>query len=644
MKKIFKYILVAGLSLGLMSCDKFFDSMEGDLSKVSAEDLLASNSGLLGLLANLYSNLPDMGVSTADQGTLYANGSRSTPSYANGTSGTWSYGTIRSIHKFMEAVESAQKAGTLDENTAKGYLGEAHFLRACMYFAGVRAYGGMPLLDRALDDVPIDSEDLYIPRSTEKDSWDWVINEFQVAADMMPASQSQPMRANKYTALAMKARAALWAASLSKYWNRAALDNGYAAVQQKLTYMQASYADAYYQDAIDASKQVIDSGKYGLVGANPANVDAAVGSLIDLFQSYDVHEGIFGRSYNNGTTTSGNGNQGWGPNQVVTGYLQGTYSVTLNLADAYDNYSDLNERKRVSGQIQTLVSGDESSYLTDERQLTADMLPNYKRYNTVDEPFKIKDARFQAWVCYPGTSFRGVTINNQAGMVMPDGTLAVYPGNNTGVEKNGVEYYPYGGPGDQNSMFYKLDKDINDSNRSFYCFQIRKGLDETGNNPNPQTPWYNMRYSEILRTYAEAVVESGKGDKGLAKKCLNEVRHRAGFKDDIELTLENVLHEWKCEFAFENQWSHVLHRRRAFITSSGSSMEEGPLVRKLTLIPIVDLSGAEAQYIFVRCYPYNATQKQGYNGSFDYKANDYYSQIPNYAKNHLVPNNLNVAN
>ena len=193
-------------------------------------------------------------------------------------------------------------------------------------------------------------------------------------------------------------------------------------------------------------------------------------------------------------------------------------------------------------------------------------------------------------------------------------------------------------------MFYKLDKDINDSNRSFYCFQIRKGLDETGNNPNPQTPWYNMRYSEILLTYAEAVVESGKGDKGLAKKCLNEVRHRAGFKDDIELTLENVLHEWKCEFAFENQWSHVLHRRRAFITSSGSSMEEGPLVRKLTLIPIVDLSGAEAQYIFVRCYPYNATQKQGYNGSFDYKANDYYSQIPNYAKNHLVPNNLNVAN
>ena len=45
MKKIFRYILIAGLSLGLMSCDKFFDNMEGDLSKVKAEDLMAKRPG-----------------------------------------------------------------------------------------------------------------------------------------------------------------------------------------------------------------------------------------------------------------------------------------------------------------------------------------------------------------------------------------------------------------------------------------------------------------------------------------------------------------------------------------------------------------------------------------------------------------------
>ena len=638
MKKIFRYILIAGLSLGLVSCDKFFDNMEGDLSKVKAEDLMASNSGFLALLANLYSNLPDMSMSSADQNTMFANASRSTPSYGNGTSGFWSYSTIRSVHKFMEAVESMKADGKLDETTANAYLGEAKFLRAYFYFCSVRVYGGIPILERALDDVPIDSEELYIPRKTEKDSWDWVIREFQEAADLMPATQAQAMRATKYTALAMKARAALWAASLCKYWDHAPLNAGYIAVQKGYTKMVSSDAAGYYAQAMTAAKEVIQSGAYELAGQDPASIDAAKSNLINLFQKYNAKEGVFGRSYDIGSATSGNGNQGWGPNQVVTGYLQGTYSVTLNLADEYDYFTDANARTRADGKIKTFVDGDETSYLTDEGQLTVADLPKYKRYASVDEPFLLKDARFQAWVCYPGSNFRGTTINNQAGMIMPDGTLAVYPGNNNAVSKNGVDYYPYGGEGDQNSMFYKLDKDVNDSNRSFYCFQLRKGLDETGNNPNPQTPWYNMRYSEVLLTYAEAALESNKVDD-LAKKCLNDVRHRAGFKDDVDVTLENVLHEWKCEFAFENQWSHVLHRRRGFITTNTGTVEEGNLTRKLTLIPIVDLSGDAAQWIFVRCYPYNATAKQKYNGFFDFKADDYYNQIPNYAKNHLDPNN-----
>ena len=175
MKKIFRYILIAGLSLGLMSCDKFFDNMEGDLSKVKAEDLMASNSGFLALLANLYSNLPDMSMSSSDQNSMFANGSRSTPSYGDGTTSFWSYGTIRSVHKFMEAVEQEKAAGRIDEETANAYLGEGRFLRACFYFASVRAYGGIPILDHLLDNEPIDSEALYIPRSTEKESWDWVL-------------------------------------------------------------------------------------------------------------------------------------------------------------------------------------------------------------------------------------------------------------------------------------------------------------------------------------------------------------------------------------------------------------------------------------------------------------------------------------
>ena len=638
MKKIFKYILLAGLSFGLMSCDKFFDNAEGDLNKVAAEDLLASNSGLLSLLANLYSALPDMSVSTGDQSQMFANGSRSTPSYGTSVSGFWNYGNVRAVNNYLAAVENAN----LDDATKAAYTGEGIFIRACYYFASVRMYGGIPIVDISLDDKYVDgnADALYYDRSTEKESWDWVLDQLQKAADLLPATK-QGLRANKYVALAMKARVALWAASESKYWNRAPINSSYTAVQKKLTYMEASYADAYYQMAIDASKQVIESGLYGLTGENPASIAAARDNFIDLFQTYNQTEGVFGRSYNIGSQNSGNGNQGWGPNQLVTGYLQGTYAVTLNLADEYDYYSDADARNRANGKIATRVDGNEDNYMTyPETEFTASKVADFKHYDSPDGPFKLKDARFQAWVAYPGNTYRGKTLNNEAGMVMPDGSVKVYPLDNNGVSFQGATYYPYGGDGDNNSFFYHLNVDINDSNRAFYCFQILKGIDKTQNTQTPQTPCYNIRFSEMLLTYAEAVAESGKGDKGKAAEYLNAVRHRAGFKDNVELTLENVLHEWKVEFALENKWTNVLHRRRAFYNPDNTpTVEEGSLGKKLTLVPMVDLSGSKAQWIFLRAIPYNATPNQGYSGTLRVNPEDYYSQIPNYQKNRIDPNN-----
>ena len=620
MKKIFKYILLAGLSFSLVSCDKFFDNAEGDLNLVSAEDLLASNSGLLSLLANLYSALPDMSVSTGDQSQMFANGSRSTPSYGTSVSGFWNYGNIRAVNNFLQAVENAD----LDEPTKKAYTGEGLFIRACYYFASVRIYGGIPIVDISLDDKYVDGDAsaLYYPRSTEKE-------------------EKKGLRANKYVALAMKARVALWAASESKYWNRAPINSAYTAVQKKLTYMEASYADAYYKMAIDASKQVIESGLYGLAGENPGSISAARDNFIDLFQTYNQTEGVFGRSYNIGSQNSGNGNQGWGPNQLVTGYLQGTYAVTLNLADEYDYYSDADARNSVAGKIATRVDGNEDSYMTyPVDEFTSAKVADFKHYDSPDGPFKLKDARFQAWVAYPGNTFRGKTLNNEAGMVMPDGSVKVYPLDNNGVQFQGATYYPYGGDGENNSFFYHLNVDINDSNRAFYCFQILKGIDKTQNTQTPQTPCYNIRFPEMLLTYAEAVVESNQGDKAKAAEYLNAVRHRAGFKDNVALTLENVLHEWKVEFALENKWTNVLHRRRAFYNPDNTpTVEEGTVGKKLTLVPMVDLSGSKAQWIFLRAVPYNATPNQGYSGTLRVQAEDYYGQIPNYQKNRIEPNN-----
>ena len=652
MKKIFRYILIAGLSLGLVSCDKFFDSMEGDLSKVAAEDLLSSDNGILALLANLYSNLPGVSMTDNDKYQMFGNTARDVPDYKNTTPGFWDYKSVRAANKFLEAVHESYEKGLFDASARDAYLGEGYFIRACYYFANVRTHGGIPIVEESLDKYyGVDNDKLYVPRSTEKDTWDWVLAEFQKAADLLPVVQSQEMRANKYTALAMKARAALWAASESKYWDRAPINSSYEAVQKKLTYMEKSYADAYYQQAIDAAGLVITSGQYKLYGGTPSSLSSAIENLTELFQNYKTEEGIFGRSYKTGDSSTNNGTDKWVPNQFAVGYTgtgAANYAATLNLADEYDYYDNALSRKHKDGKIQTLVSGDENAYMTyPQNELQPAMVANYKHYDSVQEPFLLKDARFQAWVIYPGCTFRNVTVYMEGGMVKPDGSVSVYPtsdtsgSGNVGVEKNGKTYYPYGGEASNNSAFMALLTDKNSNNRNSYCFSPRKFLDQKSANQYVQTPYYDIRFAEILLTYAEAVVESGKGDKNLAKTYLNMIRHRAGFTDDVELTLENVLHEWKVEFPFENKWSNVLYRRRAFYNPSNvPTYEEGSLGKKLTLIPMVDLSGEKAQWIFLRSLPVTATALwDGYSGVLSFANEDYYAQIPNYVNNKIEPNN-----
>ena len=652
MKKIFKYILIAGLSLGLVSCDKFFDDMEGDLSKVAAEDLLQSENGLLALLADLYSSLPGVGISDNDKYQMFGNNAREIPSYGSSVSGFWDYKTIRAVNNFLQAVEDCRDRNILAEETADHYKGEALFLRAYYYFASVRVYGGVPIVTEPLDKYyGTEEEDkLYVPRSTEKETWDWVLAQFEEAAQLLPATQTQEMRANKFSAYGMKARAALWAASESKYWNRQSPDLSYNAVSKGLTFMKPEYANEYYQMAIDAAQKVIAEETIKLYGENPSSVNDAIDNLSELFQNWKKEEGLFGRSYKTGNSSTTNGTEKWVPNQFATGYTgtgAANYAVTLNLADEYDYYDNTTDRKHLSGTIQTLVNGDEKAYFTDpEVEFTSSQVASYKHYDNITDPFTLKDARFQAWVIYPGATFRNTTVYMQGGMIKPDGTVAVYPNaksngdGNDGVEFNGEVYYPYGGPITENSAFMGLTTDKNANNRNSYCFTPRKYVDLKSNNQYVQSPYYDLRYAEVLLTYAEAVAESKLGDATLAAKCLNEVRHRAGFKDDVELTVDNVLHEWKVEFPFENKWSSVLYRRRGFYNPDNSTnQEEGTLGKKLTLIPLVDLSGSKAQYIFLRAIPVTATSKYwGYSGQLSYKGT-YYNSIPNYENNHIEDNN-----
>ena len=646
MRKIIGYILITCLLLSTYSCESVFDNLEGDLTMMKAEDMLGSETGIISILANLYGYIPMNAFSTGDRNTLLANSSRSTPLYnANGVIGFWNYGQMRSINKFIENLELAKTRGIISEEKYNQYKGEAMFIRAYCYFGTVRNYGGFPIVTESLDDEYNGGENLalYIPRSTEKESWDWIIGELTEATALLPEIQtSGVLRANKYTALALKSTVALWAASVSKYWSNAALNSNYTAVQKKYTYMEASYADAYYKESIDAAAEVISSGYYSLYGANPSSVEAAIANLKDLFQSRKSSEWLFGRSYQSGSSTTGNNTEPWAPNQVTNGSKFGSASVTLNYADEFDNYVSVSDRSRADGKIKTLNSGNENYYITQPEISFSPTAKDYKKYDAIDELFRKKDARFHAWIIYPDCVFRGTIIKIQGGIVNSNGTSKVYPVANAAVVFNGASYYPFGGEGVANSAFYRNNFDVNSSNSYDYSFGVRKFLDPISYNAYTQTPWYDIRYAEVLLNYAEAVAENGDdyGDEILAAQYLNDVRHRAGFTDNIPLTVANVLHEFKVEFAFENKWSSLLYRRRAFYDYSKTNILEGSLGIKTTLVPIVDLRGPTAKYIFPRAVSYFGDPKRFLNiGKFQVLPDDYYKAIPNYGNNKIDNNN-----
>ena len=643
MKKIYIILLAALGAFCVASCDKLLDNTEGDLSKMTAQDMVSSEAGIQGLLANLYTYLPMNAFGETDRNTFYSNKSRQTQSYGVSVSGFWNYSAIREINKFIEAIDEASSKGVISEQARDHYKGEAMFIRAYCYFAAVRVYGGVPIVDHALDAEYDGGENagLYIDRSTEKDTWDWVLDQLTEAADLMPERQNSMMRANRYTALALKTRVALWAASESKYWNNAAINSSYTAVQKKLTYMEPSYANNSSKQCIEAAAEVIGSGQYQLYGANPASVEDAVNNLQEMFISYKPTEGLLGKSFNDGTTSTDNGVEQWAPHPVnnLATTKHGELGITLNLVDEFDYYTA--SFGRTDGKVKTKLSGDESGYLdTPEEFFTYAASADYIRYNSPDEPFKDKDARFKAWIIYPNSVFRGRVMPIQAGYISEDQRVIIYPAENAILSHGGETFYAFGGQGLDVCSFYLNNINENQSQATDYSFLLRKYLDPKESKKYTQTPWYDLRYAEVLLSYAEAVAESGQGDAALAKKCLNDVRHRAGFKDDIDLTVANVLHEFKVEFVYENQMQYVLTRRRAHYNPDNSSVAalEGNSPKKLTLLPILDLSGATPKYIFLRAASWKNDIRQ-YTGRVQVRPEDYYQPIPNYQNNRIDDNN-----
>lgn len=660
MKKNILSIFSLCALMGLSGCNAFLELEP--LDKVSPDQLLETEGGVKALLANIYTMIPmedfnyrpnagfnqrgyDGVNETTNLAFLTDEATRSDGGVGIGYEGFnyWPYGDIRQVNIFMQNVEKAKEAGTISVADADRMTGEAHFARAYMYYGLVKRYGGVPLIDKVQDDDYADGGPgaVAVPRSTELDTWKFVLNECTLAAATLPdaTSGSDLYRVTKWAAYALKSRVALHAASVAKYWNLAPLA-GEAVTQKLVGGMTSADADAFYKECIEASKSLIENSGKSLYKPAPATVKEAASNFQALFLNDQNEEVIFSKAYLNGTTNTNQGHSYAQFNilpQVNPGALKyGRFNPMLEIVDLFEDYTDDGTGK--SAKIVTRTDGNEDAYIPNFHNMNNASVVNtlmsvpFVKYNDLYEPFANKDARLLASVVVPGSSYAGTEIIIQGGFIKDNNSYVAY--SNESTQKNGTTYYALGAEGETMFSGFNNVNSGEDANWTATGFGVRKYMPE-GESMSPDrlsstTSYIDMRLAEVYLNYAEAVVENGSGfgDKELAENYLNALRRRAGHTDRISLTLESVLKERRVEMAFEGKRFWDMNRRREFHTEFSNNR-----IRK-ALVPMLDLRGAEPKYVFARVNYFGDETR----GGRTFQNINYYRGIPNIATNGLVQN------
>ena len=204
------------------------------MNVVQDKDLFSNEAGMTVYLSRIYSQMPfeDFKYSPARQffdDWLVTPGANEGASLGRdaGTAMT-SEGWARNGPYWVRAFNLLRDANYLIENlpTYKSnfgdeiynhYIGEGYFARAMVFYALAKRYGGIPLVKSVLKYPEVSAEQLEIPRSTEEETWNQVLSDFDSAIVMLSPSSPKRGYANKYVAYSFKSEAMLFAGSVAKY-------------------------------------------------------------------------------------------------------------------------------------------------------------------------------------------------------------------------------------------------------------------------------------------------------------------------------------------------------------------------------------------------------------------------------------------
>jgi hypothetical protein len=411
-----------------------------------------------------------------------------------------SYKIIRALYIFIEKIPNSP----LEASVKKARIAEARFLIAFNYFNMVKRYGGVPLITK-VQNVDDPKETLYPVRDPEQKVYDFVISEVDaIVGDLneVPVDYGRP---TKYTALALKSRAALYAGSIAQF----------GTIQLNgLLGIPAASAPSYYQKSYDAAKAIITSGKFALYNAYADKVK----NFRNLFLVKRNSEVIFAKQHNSSPFTAGG-------NSWNYDFLQ------CPKPHAWDAGNEDGPK---------LEMAEEFEYV-DGTPGKLDRTAIQQGLWTMDQLWGKKDPRFFATIYTMGTPWKGTIVDPHNGILLPDGTIQ------TSGSYNGV---PALGTQKQGTTFQT-------------SFGVMKMLDESADNMQydiSSTDYTVFRYGEVLLNLAEAAFELGKPEEAL--DAVNQIRTRAGIAMLASIDREKIRHERKVELAFEGHRYWDLRRWR----------------------------------------------------------------------------------
>ena len=632
MKSTYIVVMIWAFGSLALSCSDNLDIPPTNV--VLDEDIFTDAAGMSVYMSRLYSQMPfeDFKYSPARQffdDWLVTPGANSGESLGRdaGTAMTseggarngpyWgrAFDLLRDANRLLETLPTYQD--NFSEAEYNHFVGEGHFVRAMVFYALAKRYGGAPLVTSVLNypETPVD--ELEIPRSTEEETWNQVLADFDRAIANL--SETSPVRgyANRYVALGFKSEAMLFAGSVAKY--NTITGFGEKTGVRVIGFESGPTASArYFKEAFSAAREIMMSGNYSLYRKKwaPDDKEAQYQNLVDMFFDISSPENIYVKEYQFPDLTHGYDSYNI-PRQLMggNGYSAGN-APTLDFVELFDGFE-----KNPDGTIKVL-----------------DETGQYLLFDNVTDLFANAEPRLRANVILPGDVFKGEVMEIRRGIFTGEATNGIAP---LRVVNGGAPDYTVSGPtkynqvdaytasgafGEGKALFLSQNGTTHetvelpdgtvmnaggkngpftaDGTAAMTGFMVRKWL-----NPNmPQNlvlearseqHFILMRYAEILLNAAEATAElalageavpGGDNLQQVAFEAIQEIRERAGadpLTDRSEIAgpngLEIIRQERKKELGFEHKtlWDIRRWRTQHSERLNGDTQSDGAYYRGL---------------------------------------------------------------